>query len=134
MSIRNVMFLYGKVNEDIIRILNDPGVPLGIPQKLKAHSISTNSNPFAAAQKVQCEQSAPLPDAVESSSTALRVEPQDQVQPVIATQSPAELNMQNLAIHQTLMNEASAMTAKQQIMRNYMILSDEEAATASREM
>ena len=51
---------------------------------------------------------------------------------VSMTPSPAELSMQNLAIHQTLMNEASAMTAKQQIMRNYMNLTDNQVTSRER--
>ena len=117
------------MNEDIIQILNDPGVPLGIPQRLKSLSTPT---PFAAARKLEREQRASLP--VNLSRSVLQVEPQHQALPVTATPCPAELNMQNLAIHQTLMNEASAMTAKQQIMRNYMILTDKEATSTSREI
>ena len=119
------MFTF-KVNEDIIQILNDPGVQLGIPQKLKSHAATMNAPPIAAARKVKYPPHRPMSSIAAPSDREQHVGPQNPMPVVPVAPCPAELNMQNLAIHQTLMNEASAMTAKQQIMRNYMILTDKE--------
>ena len=38
----------------------------------------------------------------------------------------AELNVQNLAIHQTLMNESAGVTMKEEILQNYMNIAQNE--------
>ena len=138
------------VNDRVVQMLSDPNAvfQLGLPQKLKKPTILTpkssnnNNNNYNNNHNNNHQTAIPMTNltAITMINTVnnndgnnqrqlqiLNVNHGDKNSQIIMKHEtfeshPVELNMQNLAIHQTLMNEAAGVTMKEQIMQNFMRL------------
>ena len=108
------------VNDRVLQMLKDPNVQLGIPQKIKKSTIRQNQLSSV------CKRNIDNPNTNKTEQKVI-MNKISTTKSESNTSHVAELNMQNLAIHQTLMNEACSITMKQQMMRNYMHLAHDEA-------